>query len=90
MYLTQNIEMGEDSVEVIFEAYPIWRDDSYSDEFGLVKIEPYPFLESMPIWDSSIYIHSENQVIIQYLFDNGKKIYEAFCNLLREETIHDY
>ena len=90
MYLTQNIEMGEDSVEVIFEAYPIWRDDSYSDEFGLVKIEPYPFLEEYPTYDRTLYTTSENCYIAIWVLNNLEKLDETFCNLLREETIPDY
>jgi len=84
------IDNEENQLGVILEAFPVWMDDSYDDEFGTVKVEPYPFLESVPLWNASIYTHSENQAIAQYLIDNAKSIEEQFANLLREETIPDY
>jgi len=90
MKLIQTIECGDDFFEVEFTAFPTWINPSYSDEFGLVKLDEYPDIENLPTWEQSQFTFSENFIIAIWLTQNIEKVTEKFCNLLREETIPDY
>ncbi len=89
MTLIQNIEIGNDSLTVTFEAFPEWNDESYTDEFGVVRFKPVPYLEQYPTWDRKSFTFFENLRILGYLMDNLKKIEGKFHQMLIEETIPD-
>jgi len=90
MTLIQTIELeGDDFMEVELIAFPEFIDPSYSDEFGLVKLDDYAHLEEMPTWDKNKFTEKENESIARYLLNNYNKIEDKFLRLLEQETIPD-
>lgn len=91
MTIPYTIETDKGIIDVIFEGYPLFINDSYGSEFGLVSIEPYPsFRDSDDLtWDKENHTEIENQEIKQWLekdkFKNQILIEKLFCNLYAKQ-----
>lgn len=87
MKIFVEIENIEDLVEL--EAEPTLEDDSYSDEFGLVKIKPYiTFDESEVTWDEKLYSKEDNKIISEWVKDNSQDIATLF-GLINLKKLND-
>jgi len=86
MTLYCQIPYNKGELTVTFEAYPKMVDDSYSDEFGLVKIKPYVSLKESDdlTWEKEGLSEIENKAIKDWLekekYKNQKLIEKIFCD----------
>jgi len=85
MIITTQIEFMDtegdfDCFDAELEGNPVMQDDSYSDEYGLVKIEPYFVLDGDVTWKRKDYTDLQNCQIADYIKANTKAIEELFFN----------
>lgn len=66
-----------DIIEVDLLGDVTLEDDSYSDEFGLVRKQPYPTLDEVS-WIKSEFSEEENETIEKHVHDNFPKIEKQF------------
>lgn len=93
MTLTHEIEIVNakvelDYLEVEFEAYPRWENNSYDDEYGTVKMSSYASLEhyGSPTWDKSKHTPEENKLIEAYALSNEfSDLEDRFCEQFQSE-----
>jgi hypothetical protein len=80
-------ENGDDElIEVEFEAYPEWENDSYDDEYGTVALDDYAAINDDAKWDESRYSEKQNEIISNWYTKNWKKVYDMFCQQFVEDS----
>jgi len=81
MYLSQEIEIGEQVIEVTLEGELETINPSFGHEFGLEEIEPFQQLEAFPTWNHDLYSFEQNWIIAIHIFYNFLSIEKQFCDL---------
>ena len=90
MELTINVEYMDDNGEykdfdVEFTGYPKWENDSYSDEFGIVRMPEYAAMECTPTWVKANYTELQNEIIQTWLNDNERYVDKLFTKELEKD-----
>lgn len=84
-------ELGEfEVIEVKFEAFPKYEDDSYDDEFGTVKLQPRPIVDEDATWDKTIYNEQQNTIIQNWVNTHYDYIEDKFCREFEKQSQPDY
>lgn len=80
MTITAIVSEGEEIIDVEFEATVGMEDNSYSDEYGLVKHDKHPVLESEITWDKTVYDPTANATIFGWMEKNKDRLEKIFIN----------
>ena len=70
---------------VKLEGYPHSQDDSFSHEFGVMRINPRIVLDEDPTWNKKLYTKQENEIISEFISNEYDHIAKTFVN----EYIHE-
>jgi hypothetical protein len=85
MKIKTEIEIPGDYIDVIFEGFPTWEDQSYDDEYGNIAIAPYSICETIT-WNKTKFNPAQNKAIERYLEKYSESIEQLICEAFEKES----
>lgn len=85
MKIEFEIPINDDYFYVKLEGYPHSQDDSFSHEFGVMRINPRIVLDEDPTWNKKLYTKQENEIISEFISNKYDHIAKTFVT----EYIHE-